>query len=289
MDRLTYYLFRFFLGLFRLIPFWALYLFSDVVFLIIFYLIGYRKKVVMSNLMNSFPEKSTGEIHKIALAFYRHLADILVESIKGYAIKGEELVDRYRFVNPGVLDEFTRQGRDILCVAGHYGNWEWGGVASTNQLKQKPVAFYKPLSNKRIDAYVQKSRVQGQAVLASITRTAETFLTCWREPVLYYMIADQSPSTARLAFWVTFLNQDTATLHGPEKYARLHNIPVVFGRVNKIKRGYYEITFEVLETNPAASPRGFITKRFMEMLESEIINQPAYYLWSHRRWKLKKQ
>jgi KDO2-lipid IV(A) lauroyltransferase len=134
---------------------------------------------------------------------------------------------------------------------------------------------------------VQRSRVQGRAKLASILNTAETFKTEFGEPAAFYMVADQSPSSPRLAYWVNFMNQDTATLHGPEKYARIHNFPVVFASVNKVKRGYYTIEFRMLELNPDQTKTGEITRRFMQMLEKLIIANPEHYLWSHRRWKLK--
>jgi KDO2-lipid IV(A) lauroyltransferase len=242
----------------------------------------------MDNLRNSFPEKDPREIKKIAKQFYHHLVDILVESLKGYTMKEEDIVKRYQYYNTGMLDDLYRKGKHVICVTGHYGNWEWGGIASGTQLLHKPVGFYKPLSNKFIDDYLQGTRAKGRALLASIMHTAEIFKTSWDEPAIFYMVADQSPSTPRLAFWVHFLNQDTATLHGPEKYARLHDIPVVFARVKKIKRGNYTVTFEMLEPNPPTTEKGYITSRYMQMLEEEIKSEPAYYLWSHRRWKLKR-
>ena len=147
---------------------------------------------------------------------------------------------------------------------------------------------YKPLSNKYIDQYIQKTRVQGRAKLASIIKTAETFKTDWGEPAAFYMVADQSPSSVRLAYWVNFMNQDTAVLHGPEKYARVHDYPVVFASVKKIKRGFYTVDFKLLEANPVQTKTGEITGRFMKKLEEIINENPEYYLWSHRRWKLKR-
>ena len=152
----------------------------------------------------------------------------------------------------------------------------------------KPVGFYKPLSNKYIDDYVQRSRVKGRSKLASITKTAETFKTDWGEPAIFYMVADQSPSSPRLAFWLNFLNQDTAVLHGPEKYARIHNFPVVFASAKKLRRGYYSVDFQMLEPEPNQTKTGEITARFMKMLEDIIKENPEYYLWSHRRWKLQR-
>jgi KDO2-lipid IV(A) lauroyltransferase len=288
MNYLTYVVFRAFVILFRFIPFWMLFGFADLVFYIIYYLVGYRKKVVLENLMNSYPGKSQMEINRIAKAFYHHFADMLIESLKAFTMTEEAVIRRYKFTNTVIPDEFCKKGQSVICVAGHYGNWEWAGIAAGKQLLHKPVGFYKPLSNSYIDQYIQRTRVQGRSQLASIAKTGETFKTDWGEPAAFYMVADQSPSSSRLAYWVNFLNQDTAVLHGPEKYARVHNFPVVFASVKKIKRGYYTIDFKLLEAEPNQTKTGEITRRFMQMLEETINANPEYYLWSHRRWKLKR-
>jgi len=288
MDFLTYLVFRFFILLFRLFPLRLLYGFSDLIFYLVYNMVGYRKKVVFMNLKNSFPTKSEDEIKKIAKGFYHHFCDMLVESMKAFSMTEEAVIRRYKFMDVTIPDNFYQDGRSVICVAGHYGNWEWAGIASDLQMRHKPVGFYKPLSNKYIDGYIKRSRVRGRSELASIAKTAETFKTDWKEAAAFYMVADQSPSSARLAYWVDFLNQDTAALHGPEKYARITNFPVVFACVNKIKRGYYTIEFKLLEAEPQKTKTGEITARFLKMLEDVIIANPEYYLWSHRRWKLKR-
>jgi KDO2-lipid IV(A) lauroyltransferase len=288
MDRLTYYFFRFFIFLFRLIPFRLLFGIADLVFYLIYYLAGYRKQVVFQNLRNSFPEKTEAEITAIAKGFYHHLSDMLIESLKAFTMTESAVVRRYQYYNTEILDELYRKGQSVICIAGHYGNWEWGGLASGPQLSHKPVGFYKPLTNKYVDAYVMKTRVKGRSKLASIIQTAETFKTDYGEPAIFYMVADQSPSSSRLAYWVNFLNQETATLHGPEKYARIYNYPVVFACVKKVKRGYYTVDFKMLEPEPVKTKTGELTGRFMKMLEEVIRANPEYYLWSHRRWKLKR-
>lgn len=288
MNKLVYLLFRVFIGLFTLVPLRLLYLFSDLLHHFIRSVLRYRRKIVFTNLKNSFPDKTDAELRSIARRYYRHLSDILVESLKSFSMREEDLVNRYRCTNPEVLNEYFKQGKSVICVAGHYGNWEWGGAASGTQLLHKPIGFYKPLSNPYIDEYVQETRATGRTRLASITRTAETFIQDWGEPAVFFMIADQSPSSTRLAFWVDFLNQETATLHGPEKYARIHRLPVFFASVNKVRRGYYTITFTLVASDPEQAKTGEITSRFMNLLEQEIKIQPSYYLWSHRRWKLKR-
>jgi KDO2-lipid IV(A) lauroyltransferase len=286
MNYLIYIIFRAFIFLFRFIPFRVLYGLADLVFYLVYYVATYRKKIVLQNLTRSFPGKSQAEIAQIARGFYHHFADMLVESLKAFTMSEDAVIKRYRFNKTQVTDEFYKKGLPVICIAGHYANWEWAGIAAGKQMLHKPVGFYKPLSNQYIDRYIQKTRVRGRAQLASIVKTAETFNTDWGQPAAFYMVADQSPSSSRLAYWVNFLNQDTAILHGPEKYARIHNFPVVFTSVTKIKRGYYTIDFKLLEAEPQKTKTGEISGRFMHMLEEEIVAKPEYYLWSHRRWKL---
>jgi KDO2-lipid IV(A) lauroyltransferase len=204
-------------------------------------------------------------------------------------MKEDEVVKRYEYENTGFLDELYRQGKSAICVGGHYNNWEWSGIASGTQLKHRPVGFYKPLSNKMVDALVRKTRVRGRSLLVSITNTAAVFSKDYGEPAIFYMVADQSPSSVRLAYWMQFLNQDTAVLHGPEKYARLHNFPVVFAYPQKIKRGCYKLKFIMLVEDPLKTAPGEITRIYMNTLEKIIQDKPEFYLWSHRRWKLKRE
>lgn len=288
MDLLTYFLFRCFVFLFRIIPFPLLYLISDGFYFLFYYIAGYRKKVVYENLRSSFPEKSATEIRTIARGFFHHLADVLVESMKAFSMTEAEVVKRYRLEGMEELDELYRQGKPVICVAGHYANWELAGIAAGSQMAHKPVGFYKPMTNKRIDAYIRKTRVKGRSELASITATNETFRKDYGDIPVFYMVADQSPSSPRLAYWMNFLNHDTAVLHGPEKYAHRYNFPVVFAWAEKVRRGYYIARFTMLEKDPAHSAPGQITEKYIRALEQVILENPQYYLWSHRRWKLKR-
>jgi len=288
MDYLIYLLFRYFVFWFHLIPFSLLYFFSDLLFYWFYYIHRYRKKTVFMNLRNSFPDKTDKEITVIARGFYHYMVDVLLESLKSFTMSEKSMIKRYRCHEPEYLKKFYHDGRNVICVTGHYNNWEWGGVATGSQVLHKPVGFYKPLSNVYIDRYINRTRVRGRAVLASISRTSEFFSQDWGEPCIFYMVADQSPYSDRLAHWVRFLNQDTAVLHGPEKYSLIHDLPVVFARVNRVRRGYYEVDFILLTGNPRSTAPGEITEAFMRELEKEILENPASYLWSHRRWKLKR-
>jgi Kdo2-lipid IVA lauroyltransferase/acyltransferase len=285
MKFFAYLLFRVFILIFWLVPFWAVYLFSDGIYFLAYYVAGYRKKVVFDNIRKSFPEKDEKQVREIVKGFYHYLCDILLESIKAFSMSEKQIIKRYKFENTGFLNDIYKEGKSVICVAGHYGNWEWGGLVSGDQIKHKPVGFYKPLSNKLIDAEVQKTRVKGRAILASIANTSLIFNKDYGEPAIFYMVADQSPSSVRLAYWMNFLNQDTAVLHGPEKYARLYNMPVAFVYPQRIKRGYYKVKFSLLVEDPSKTEPGDITRKYMSTLEKIITERPEHYLWSHRRWK----
>ncbi|MEI6898770.1 MAG: lysophospholipid acyltransferase family protein [Bacteroidota bacterium] len=287
MNRIVYILFRCMVALFSFVPFRVLYFFSDLIHFLLFHIAGYRKKVVFDNLRRSFPEKSEKERYNIAKGFYHHLADLLMESMKSFSMTELEVTKRFKVAPSSFLEEVYKEGRSIIVVAAHLNNWEWTGIGCGSQMVHKPVGFYKPMSNQLIDAYMQKKRIQGRSALVSINDTVAVFKTDWGEPAAFGMIADQSPSTARLAYWVDFLNQPTATLHGPEKYARVYNMPVVYFYIMKVKRGYYEGEYRILSENPATTKTGEITAKYMKMLEENILEQPENYLWSHRRWKLK--
>jgi KDO2-lipid IV(A) lauroyltransferase len=289
MDFFVYLVFRFFVAVVWLVPIRVLYFISDFFFFMLYYITGYRKKVVFQNLRNSFPEKSEEEIRRIGQKFYRHLADIFTESLKAFSMKEEDVVKRFVFRPSSDLERYYKAGKSVIIVAGHYNNWEWPGIAAGSQMFHKPVGFYKPMSNRYIDDYVKKSRVRGRSKLVSITNTAEVFKTDWHEPAAFYMIADQSPSSVRLAYWVNFMNQESAVLHGPEKYARVYNMPIVFCYAKKIRKGNYEAEFTTLCEDPSKTKTGEITAKFMQMLEEKILEAPEYYLWSHRRWKHKRE
>ncbi len=206
MQYIGYLFFRFLVLLFSLIPFWALYIYSDILFFFFFHVFGYRKKIVYSNLINSFPEKSKEEIHKIAKAFYTNLSDITLESIKGLSLSKKSLRKRYPVLNIELLDEFFNKGQNIIGLAAHYTNWEWGVISFGFQFKHKSIGLYKPLSNKYIDNYVKESRAAWGMNLVSIKDTYQTFKDKHEKPAVFFMISDQSPSNLKKAVWMNFLN-----------------------------------------------------------------------------------
>ncbi len=288
MQIFAYLLFRLSIFIFWLTPFWVLYLQSDIIFFLLYRVFGYRKKVVWQNLRNSFPEKSDQELKKMMKGFYENLSDITIEGIKGLSMNKKSLLKRYKVLNPEILDQFYVQNKSVIAIASHYCNWEWGVLCLSLQFKHKSVGLYKPLSNKYIDAYMRKTRAAWGMNLVSIQETSRFFEKNKSETSIYFMIADQSPSNIKDAYWVDFLNQDTACLHGPENYSKKYDLPVVYGHVERVKRGYYSISISLVEPNSNEKASGEITKAYMKILEDYILKKPENWLWSHKRWKKKR-
>jgi KDO2-lipid IV(A) lauroyltransferase len=269
-------------------PFRAAYVLADFIYLILYYLVGYRKKVVIQNLKNSFPQKSGKERTMIARRFYHHLSDIFIEGIKGISITRRQVFKRHRVVNPEILQPYFDKNVSVIGVTGHYGNWEWGAFSGGVQVPHSLIALYKPLSNPYLDRFMRKRRASFNCRLASIKETYATFEGTQNETVAYMMVADQSPTNLQDSHWVKFLNQDTACLHGPEKYARLYRLPVFYVDIQKKKRGIYELTLSLMAEDANLLEPGELTGMFMKHLEQIIIRKPEFWLWSHRRWKHKK-
>jgi len=288
MQFFIYILFLISIFIIAIIPFWFLYQFSNLLSFLFYYIFQYRKKVILANLRNSFPDRSDKEIKKIAKKTYRNLTDILVESLKGFTITEKQIKKRFFINNPEVLNEYFYQGKSVIGVTGHYGNWEWAAIAGNFQIKHKIIAIYKPLSNKYIDRYLKKIRAENGTLLKSIYKTTETFKKYKDQTCIYTLVADQSPSSVKRAYWVNFLNQDTACLHGPEKHAKSNNYPILFLKIQRIKRGYYQLTPEKLIEEPGKTQEGEITQKYMQKLEQIIKEKPENWLWSHKRWKRKR-
>jgi KDO2-lipid IV(A) lauroyltransferase len=290
MKRVTYILFLFFIYAFSFTPFRILYVFSDyILFPFFFYIYRYRRKIILQNLQHSFPEKSPEELRRIMRAFYHHFCDLLVEGVKAFSMSEKQVLERYKLMNPEFLAPYAAEKKSVIAVLGHYNNWEWGSIAAGLQLTHLPVALYKPLSNKLIDNYIERTRAKGGTILLSIFQTTHSFEKYRDIPAIFLMVADQSPSHTEKSIWVPFLNQDTPVLHGPEKHARLSNLPVVFIDVQKIKRGFYQATLRALVEDPQNTADGEITSRYMQALEAQIRKRPEFWLWSHNRWKHKRQ
>ncbi len=271
-----------------LLPYPLLYGVSDFFFVIFYYLVGYRKKVVTDNLRKSFPEKSEKEIKTIRRKFYHHFCDLVFESLKNFSITRKQAESRMRTLNPEIYEELHRQGKSVILCGGHYCNWELWAVATPGFFKHKLIAIYKQLSNPYFD---QKMRVtRGRFGLDMIsTKEFGNYFQEHREDLTVSVFAiDQSPSNPKKCLWIDFMGRETATHYGAEKYANMFNYPVVFGHLKKVKRGHYEVQYELVTMNPENLAYGELTQQMHRLLEVDVRKAPEFWLWTHKRWKHKR-
>ncbi len=268
------------------LPFPVLYFISDILYGIIYYLIGYRRQVVAQNLLNAFPEKSTAERQAIAKQFYHNLTDIIVETIKLATIPEPELTKRVRILNPEIIDALTANGQLILAMGGHECNWEWGPPGGIPYFKCPIDSVYKPLSNEFFDAFILRTRSRLGPTLVRMKDTLRYLIQHKKEPRLFCMLSDQTPPRSEIQYWTTFMNQDAGFFVGADKIAASFKMPVFFIHAGRVGRGRY--TFKLVPVIPSteAQQTAFpVTEEFARMLENWIRENPADYLWSHRRWK----
>ena len=287
MEYIGYLAFRGVVFLFSLLPFSAMYRLSNGVAWLMMNVIGYRKAVVFKQLRNSFPDKSAAEIDRIARASYLNLSDILLESMKGFSMSKADFAERFIFTNPELIHDSMEADGNSIPMAAHYTNWEWGVISLPLSLNRTIVGFYKPLSNPYIEKYGREKRAQFGIELVPIGETSTAFERFADRPTAYFFISDQNTNSDK-AHWVTFLNQDTACPYGGDKYARQYNYPAYFLDMKRVKRGYYQITFEKIASDAQNLPDEEVTHRFMARLEKMILAKPENWLWSHKRWKKKR-
>ncbi len=266
------------------LPLWFLRFYTIKTYILL-RLFGYRKSVIKQNLNNSFPNKSTQEKKRISKQFYWHFAQFLTEMIKMFCISKKSIRKRVRFKNKALFQHYYSEGKDVILVLGHYGNWEWGLLATSLLIDHEMVGIYKPLSSSFWNQQIMKLRSRFGATLVSMKESARYLFKQGNKSRLIGLIGDQTPTINEVDYWTTFLNQETAVFSGTEKLAKKLNCPVVFVHIDKIKNGYYEMSFELITENPQAHPEGEITNLHTQKLEEKIKERPELWLWSHRRWK----
>jgi len=262
---------------------------SDVLYLIIYYVIGYRKKIVFKNLYNSFPEKSSDEIKDITKKYYRHLCDFFIEAIKTINITKKQLDRRFRYINPEVINELYNKKKDITLISGHYANWEWGATMPMF-VKHTVLVIYLPLQNKISNKLINKLRSKFGIKPAAMHEIYKEILKHKErgEHTITWFLGDQRPPK-RSKYWTKFMNQETAIYLGAEKIAQKLNHAVFFLDTQKIRRGYYEISFIPLFNNSKDTNEYEITEAHVRILEERIKEKPEFWLWSHNRWKHKRK
>ncbi len=267
------------------VPFAALYFVSDALYLLNRFVIHYRYDVVRSNLRNAFPERSESEINALTEKTFRNLTDLFVETIKGIGISRDELERRMNITVSSRVQELVNQGQPLIFLTAHYCNWEWLLLYSCMHLPHPLVAAYQPFHDQSFDAFMLEARTRfgGKAVPATnlvryIIENRKTLRTLT-------LLADQSPSRNERTYWTTFLNQDTAFVDGTDSLAWLTRMPVVFVTTKRRKRGYYDVSLEVMAEPPYEKRVHTVVERYARELEAMIQADPSAWLWSHRRWK----
>jgi KDO2-lipid IV(A) lauroyltransferase len=286
MNTALFYIFRAINWVLTLLPLNVLYIFSDLLFFILYYFPSYRRNTVAANLKNSFPEKSQDELKDIEKKFYIHLADLFIETFKLTHINGKEMKKRFVVTNPEVLQRLKDEDRDIAAICGHYNNWEWMSALPL-YTDIKCITIYRPLNNKLFDRFLNSLRRRKGFILTPNSNIIREIISDRSKGInaLYAFISDQTPAKNDIKYWTSFLNQATPVYLGVEKIASKYDMAVVFFNNQKIKRGYYSTTIEVLFEHSAGLPEHTITEAHVRSLEKMIKEKPEYWIWSHRRWK----
>jgi KDO2-lipid IV(A) lauroyltransferase len=286
MQRIIFYIFYPFIWLLSKAPFFVLYLISDFIFLILFYLVGYRKKLVLSNLKRVFPDKTESEILKIRRKFYHHFVDIFMEMIKTFTISDKQISKHYNFTNISLLNKIGKAGKSMVVVGSHYGNWEWV-VSMSLHTDIDAYGTYTKINNKLLEEKIKttRSRFGGYMVLKkdTIKNIANNYKN--NKIGIYGLLSDQSPQIGRAFYWTNFLGVRVPVHTGAEMLSKRYDCAFVYMKVNKVKRGYYDVSFELISDEPKSIPDFQLTDIFLEKTEKQIKETPEYYFWTHNRFK----
>lgn len=274
-----------------LLPFRVLYILSDILYLFAYYVIRYRRKIVRKNLQNAFPEKSIKSIGEIERKFYHHLCDYYVETIKTLRVSDEETRKRMKFENPEMIDQLISNGKSCIMSLGHYCNWEWVTSIGLTVKTDAELGFvYKKLHSDAFNHLFLKTRSHFGAVPIDMQNVIRQMIRNQNEGKVMVVgfLTDQRPKSRQEKYWTTFMNQQTPMQTGMEKIARKLGNSVVYLDIKKVKRGHYTGKFSLITPDASQEAENSIMERYVRKLEETIIREPAYYLWSHNRWKFKK-
>jgi KDO2-lipid IV(A) lauroyltransferase len=279
-----YYLLLAFCYSLSILPLWLLYIISDGLCFLVYNVIGYRRKVVLDNLRQAFPEKTDAELRILSKKYYRNLTDMMVETIKLLTMSKRSLQKRF-ICDLSVLHKLYNEGRSCQLHLGHNFNWEWANLFCMQGVQFPFLVVFMPISNKSVNRMFRHFREKFGTKLIPANDMRNGMAPWMGKQYLLALVADQNPGNPRRCYWYPFLNRMTAFYKGPEMSARRHNIPVVFADIRKLKRGYYKAQLTLAFENPIQEPEGTITEAFVKYLEKNIREQPEVWVWSHRRWK----
>ena len=235
----------------------------------------------------AFPEKSAAEIKSLMNQYYAHFTDIIFESFKQHNMNAADIKERIKIKNPELLDRLHQEGKSIMLMISHHNNWEWFGGSLSLHTKYKVGGVYKVLKNPYFEKFLSgiRSKYGMEPVEMNLVNQ---YLKSIESPSILVIASDQWPSNPDKQYWTTFLNQETSVSLGAERFAAIYELPMVFGRLSKVKRGYYEAHFEIISENPKNEPNEVLTEKYTRLLDDAIVSEPAHWIWSHRRWKKSK-
>lgn len=266
----------------------VLYKLADILSCVLEKIVGYRKQTITKNIALAFPEKSVSERVAIAHGFYRHLADVAIEIIMLSRMRPESLLRRFDIQGAEIVNEIMRQGRSVILLSAHQGNWEWMLTAIAVSLHYPLDALYRPLHNAHAERFFMEIRTRFCSSMIPADKAGKTILRLRREARAFGIIGDQNPRRRDGKYWTTFMGVETPVAVGPERIAKMTNYPVFYVAVERVERGQYRCRIEAL-AQPPYDEDGCISQQYMNAVEQQIRQQPECWMWSHHRWRYEKK
>ncbi|MFP9115452.1 lysophospholipid acyltransferase family protein [Flavobacterium sp. RHBU_3] len=287
MQRLSYIVAYPIIWGISILPFPLLYILSDCIYVLVYHIIGYRKKVVRANMRRALPHLTKEELHKTEKKFYHHFCDSFLEMVKTLNMSQKEVAERFVVTNPEALHQMESEGKSAALLTGHYANYEWILGMSQHLTTHKGFGIYKPMKNIYFDRLVRRIRGKLNSELIGVKDVIPTMRKNLREGKhgFYGFVTDQSPMLGSAIHWGKFFGQEVPVQVGGEMLSKKMGLNIAFSKIEKVKRGYYQCTFLRVEGDVSKVPNFEVTDNFMHMLEQQIIKEPAYYLWTHKRFK----
>ncbi len=270
-----------------ILPMRILFMISDFLYVILYYIIGYRKKIVRSNLKLCFPEKSDKDLLDLEKKSFQHFVDVFMELIKSFTITEKEILKRLSITNPELLDSYYEQHKSVIFLSGHYANWEWVSFIVERSLNYHMSVVYKQLSNPYFDRVIKKTRIKFGVKFVPSKEFYPEILTNLKNNKIqaYGFLADQNPRWEKIKYWGNFMDVEVPIIVGPETIARKLDLPVFYFKTERVKRGVYQSTFILLEEQPKQAPLHQLTNKYIMEMEKQIRKTPEFYFWTHRRFR----
>ena len=285
MKSIGYYMLKCWADFQSIQPYWLLYMKSDVCYFLTYHVVRYRRKVVRENLLRSFPEKEDKEIKAIEKHFYRNLCDLFVEAPKMMCMGLDGYSKRITYTDTEALDRLIEQKKSIFFAIPHSGNWEWFGKLMQTFSAHHPMALYKKVKSPVFERFIYELRTSLPVEMIESNSALRALAQRTGQLDQVMILADQSPQGLKTDYWTEFLHQDTCWFTGLERMAKYLDYAVVFVAMKRVRRGYYELTFQPITETPKETEKGYIMEQYARHIERFIQEQPDNWLWSHRRWK----